>query len=55
MLRHELLENEGILIVRPSVPLGANDFAELAAEVDLYIASSGDLRGLLIEAEWFPG
>ncbi|MBK1699396.1 STAS/SEC14 domain-containing protein [Thiococcus pfennigii] len=55
MLRHELLEQEGLLILRPSAPLAASDFAELAAEVDPHIAASGDLSGLLIEAASFPG
>jgi hypothetical protein len=55
MLRHELLGNEGIRIMRPRVLLGANDFAELAAKVDSYTGASGDRRGLVLEAESFPG
>lgn len=50
-----MLENEGILTVRPIGPLAAKDFEDLAAQVDPYISTRGDLRGLLIEAEAFPG
>lgn len=55
MLTHDLLQLDGILVVRPEGRLAASDFAVLAAEVDPYIATKGDLRGLLIEAAAFPG
>jgi len=55
MLRHELVENEGILIVRPGIPLTVNDFARLAAEIDPHIEGNGDRRELLTEAESIPG
>jgi hypothetical protein len=34
MIGFELLRDKGILIVRPSGPLAASDFRELAATVD---------------------
>jgi hypothetical protein len=55
MLSHELLENEGILIVRPQGALQAADFEALAREVDPYIERAGALHGLMVEAESFPG
>jgi len=55
MIDHDLLRNEGVLIVTPRGPLQASDFANLAREVDPYIAERGDLAGLMIYVESFPG
>jgi len=55
MISHRLLRDEGILIVSPEAPLEASDFAEVAREVDPYIEEKGSLRGLVVEAESFPG
>jgi len=55
MLKHELLADKGVLIVRPQEPLSAADFAALAAEVDPYIEAHGGLKGLMICARAFPG
>ena len=55
MLSHELLEDEGILIVEPRGALESTDFETIAALVDPYIESHGGLRGLLIQSEAFPG
>jgi hypothetical protein len=55
MIDHELLREEGVLIVTPRGPLQAADFASLAREVDPYIAEQGSLAGLMIYAESFPG
>ena len=55
MLRHELLRNEGILIVDPLNPLESTDFGELVKEVDPYLEEKGQLNGLLIYVESFPG
>ena len=55
MLTHELLPDEGILIVRPQGALEASDFESLARVVDRYIEKNGRLRGLMVEAESFPG
>lgn len=52
---HELLADEGILIVRPEGPLSSADFSELATEVGPYIESHGKLKGLMICADAFPG
>lgn len=55
MLEHELWPDLGILIVSPKGALEAADFQRLAAEVDPYLERAGQLRGLMIYAESFPG
>ncbi|HEX9180251.1 MAG TPA: STAS/SEC14 domain-containing protein [Burkholderiales bacterium] len=55
MLIHELLQDEGILIIRPQGALEAADFEALAKDVDPYIEAHGRLRGLVIQAQSFPG
>ena len=55
MLKHELLRDDGILVSKPGGALEASDFERVARELDPYIEERGDLRGLLIEAESFPG
>ena len=55
MVSHELLRDEGILIIRPEGSLAASDFQNIAQEIDPYIEANGKLRGLMIDAEAFPG
>lgn len=55
MISHELLRDEGILIVSPEGRLESADFKRLAQEVDPYISEKGKLAGLMIYAEAFPG
>jgi hypothetical protein len=55
MLSHELLRASGILIVMPTGPLEKSDFERLAAQIDPYLDERGELKGLLIEADTFPG
>ena len=55
MIHHQLLRDEGILIVTPEGPLEKADFEKLASVVDPYIEANGKLNGLMIEAESFPG
>jgi len=55
MLKHELLTEKGVLIVRPKGPLSEKDFLSLSADVDAYIRTRGALNGLMICAEKFPG
>ena len=55
MIRHELLQDKGILVVSPEAPLAADDFTTLAREVDPYIERKGALAGLLIETATVPG
>lgn len=55
MVNCELLRDEGILIIRPAGSLAASDFQDIARDVDPYIEANGKLRGVLIDAEAFPG
>jgi len=55
MIKHELLREQGILIVTPEGPLEKTDFEAITLEVDPYIEENGKLNGLLIYAQSFPG
>jgi SpoIIAA-like len=55
MVEHELLQADGILVLRPHGRLEAADFQNLAAKVDPYIEANGKLHGILLNAEAFPG
>ncbi len=55
MISHTLLRDDGVLLLHPQAPLEAQDFQEIAAEVDPYIAEHGNLPGLMVMAERFPG
>lgn len=48
MIHFELLRDRGILIVSPDGPLEKADFERLAKEVDPFIASKGNLTGVMI-------
>ena len=54
MLTHEMLE-DGILVLTPQERLQAEDFEKVAEIADRYIDEHGQLKGLLITAESFPG
>ncbi len=55
MIEHELLHEEGILIVTPKEVLEAEDFKALAEKIDPYIEEKGKLNGLMIYVDSFPG
>ncbi len=55
MIQHELLREQGILILKPQGALRAEDFIAIAAIVDPYIEQHGELKGLVLEAPSFPG
>jgi hypothetical protein len=55
MIRHRILETEGILVLEPISALSADDFRDLAASVDAYLTEHPTLHGLLIHARDFPG
>jgi hypothetical protein len=55
MIHHELLRSQGILTLKPEGALRAVDFVTLASTVDPYIEQHGELNGLMIEAQSFPG
>ena len=55
MIKHEILEADGILLLEPQSALAAEDFHALSSEVNAYLKDHADLRGILIHARSFPG
>ena len=55
MVDFEVLADRGILIVTPAGPLEKADFERLAAAIAPCLAAQGELAGILISAERFPG
>jgi hypothetical protein len=55
MISAELDREAGILHIRPTAALEESDFAHLAALADPYIEQHGQLTGLLLEVDHFPG
>jgi hypothetical protein len=55
MISFNLDEITGVLTVRPEEKLEAQDFQALSAAVDPFIEEKGELTGLIIETEKFPG
>ena len=55
MIEHTLDPASAILTIRPTSSLEKSDFEELAKTVDPYIAGTGDLAGIIVEAPSFPG
>tara|TARA_R110002096_G_scaffold84777_27_gene195587 strand:+ start:723 stop:1088 length:366 start_codon:yes stop_codon:yes gene_type:complete len=55
MIAVELLEKDGVAIVRPSGPLSESDFEGLAQSVDAYLERHESLKGLVIHVQQFPG
>ncbi|MBX7432642.1 STAS/SEC14 domain-containing protein [Mycobacterium sp. Y57] len=55
MIEHDLDAAHSILLVRPQSALGEDDFAELARQVDPQIEAHGDLAGLILDVQSFPG
>ena len=54
MITYQLTDT-GILILSPSGPIAADDFTDLTAKVDHWIEQGNTLKGLMIEADKFPG
>lgn len=55
MIEFSLDPKTAVLTIHPRSALEENDFAELTAAVDPEIEKHGDLAGLIIDAEHFPG
>ena len=55
MLKVELDEVEGIAILEPDGELSESDFISAAKIIDPYIESFGELRGIIIHVQSFPG
>lgn len=55
MIGFSLDTDLGILYLRPTAPLSADDFKQLGAAVDPWIQAAGQVNALIIESEEFPG
>jgi hypothetical protein len=55
MIRHRIMETEGILVLEPISALSADDFRGLTSSVDTYLSEHPTLHGILINAQNFPG
>ena len=55
MISYELDESAGLLVVWPEGKLRIQDFKALSQAVDPFIEKKGELSGLIIVTEKFPG
>ena len=55
MIKHRIMETEGILVIEPISGLSADDFLGLTVSVDAYLTEHQTLHGMLIHAQNFPG
>ena len=55
MIEHRLDTQNAILHLKPTSALEREDFTQLAKSVDPYLEKSGDLAGLIVEVDAFPG
>jgi hypothetical protein len=55
MIDYQILEDQGIVIIEPSGVLRKEDFENLTRDVDTYLASHDNLKGLIVHAKSFPG
>ena len=55
MIKHRIMEAEGILVIEPISALSVEDFRDLASSVDTYLTEHHSLHGMLIHARNFPG
>lgn len=55
MLNIDLIEEAGLIVVRPHGALTKDDFVRMSSIVDPYLESHDNLNGLIIHTEHFPG
>ncbi len=55
MLSVEIDEGIGVAILQPNGELTAEDFTSAARVIDPYLESNGNLKGIVIHVESFPG
>ena len=55
MIKHRIMETEGILVLEPILALSADDFRGLTVSVDAYLTEHQTLHGMLIHVQHFPG
>jgi hypothetical protein len=55
MIEFELLRDRGVLVITPTGPLEKKDFERLTSAVDPFLAEKGNLTGLVVRTNSFPG
>ena len=55
MIKVEVINDSGIIIVQPEGALEKQDFERLAQEIDSFSTDEGSLAGLVIHTRTFPG
>ena len=55
MLDFSMMQQEGILVLKPQAPLSKEDFTGPSAAADSYLSDHAKLHGVLIQAKGFPG
>jgi hypothetical protein len=55
MLDFSIMQQEGILVLKPQGPLSKEDFSGLTAAADAYLADHTKLHGVMVYAKGFPG
>ena len=55
MLNFSIMQDEGILILRPDSPLRKEDFNSLNVDVNTYLSKHAKLHGVMVHAKAFPG
>ena len=55
MIIYQILEDENVVVIEPKGRLAEEDFRDLTKDVDLHLARTGTLNGILIHATEFPG
>lgn len=54
-VEHRLIPDRHVLVIEPSAKLGVEDFDAIAATVEPWLESGGELRGIVVHAREFPG
>jgi len=55
MIDHQLDTADAVLLIHPRSALAQDDFVKLAKEVDPQIEAHGDLAGIILDVQSFPG
>ena len=55
MLDFSIMQQEGILVLKPKGPLSKEDFSGLSAAADTYLSDHAKLHGVMVQAKGFPG
>jgi hypothetical protein len=54
MIIYKIMEEDGMVIIKPSGPIRQSDLEELTRDVNNYIKQKGMIRGMIIHSRSFP-